>query len=87
MGVALAAMREYMDITQEQLAKATGTSTSTISRYEDGHSAAHFATMVTIAEALGIPIEMLAYPSPDAASAKERLALYRSAQRADAGTS
>lgn len=81
-GVAIAAVREYLDLTQEQLAAAANVSTSTISRYENGESAAQAHTMLMIARALGVPLELLMDPPPSRQAVYEWMAFRSAAARA-----
>ena len=82
--VALKAVRDYLDLTQLQLAEAGETSSATISRYENEHSPEIQATiLVRIAEELDIPRGLLLNPPETADEVKEALALYRAAQRAE----
>ena len=84
-GMALSAIRDYLDLSQMDVATAAGTSAATISRYEDGRSAAQAETLVRIARALDVPLDLLLDPPATRQDVFELLALHRAKRRADAG--
>jgi transcriptional regulator with XRE-family HTH domain len=81
-GVALAAMREYLGMTQTALADRAGTSVSTVSRYEGGENP-KAETLLALARALGVPQEFLLEPFSTREAVILRLAEWRSKQLAD----
>lgn len=61
-GIALATIRDYRGMSQDDLAAAADTSTSTVSRGERGLGEIQGHTMVRLARTLRVPLEFLMDP-------------------------
>lgn len=71
-GAAIKALRKAYGIRQDALAKQAGISASYLSRIESGvESPEHNATTHRLANTLGVPIEAITYPVPDAVETHE----------------
>lgn len=82
--VALRAVRDYLHITQEQLAEAGETSSATISRYENAKAVEVQGTiLVRIAENLDLPSAALTNPPETRDEVIEAFVVYRATQRAE----
>jgi transcriptional regulator with XRE-family HTH domain len=82
--VALRAVRDYLHLTQEQLAEAGETSGATISRYENRKAVEVQGTiLVRIAENLDLPRSVLTDPPATREEVIEAAVVYRAAQRAE----
>lgn len=87
-GVAIEAVRDMLQWSQDQLAIAAGTSISTISRYESGTPDSRAQTMFRIARALDVPLEFLMDPPETRELVFEAVAFLRAQRRAsERGTS
>jgi transcriptional regulator with XRE-family HTH domain len=80
-GAALSAVRVYLQLSQEDVARAGATSVSTISNYEHGRVSPQAETLVRIARALDVPMELLLDP-PDRDEVLIALAVHRGRRRA-----
>jgi DNA-binding XRE family transcriptional regulator len=81
---ALKAVRDYLVLTQVELAEAGETSSATISRYETERASEVQATiLVRIEENLDLPPRLLVNPPATADEVKEALAKHRASRRAE----
>jgi transcriptional regulator with XRE-family HTH domain len=84
-GVALAAIRTYRRLTQEELAVEVGVSGQTISNYENGRNSPHAEVLVRICRAMDVPLDVLLDPPATRDEVFEALALHFARQRAGRG--
>ena len=63
-GLAIAAVRDYREMSQAELARAAGITTSSLSRYEAGRTPLTAYALAELASALKVPVEILADPAP-----------------------
>jgi transcriptional regulator with XRE-family HTH domain len=64
-------VREREGLTQQELARAAGVAQSTIARFETGENTPNIETAKRIAQTLGVTLEELLSPPPDAPKPKQ----------------